>query len=103
MDGSPKDLKSKSFANIQELFNKAIKRVNTFVDYKTELVEGSSEKSEVEIAQKSKLDVDANFLYDTKRASKKPGQQIKTWKIHKEGKKSYYQIIRDDGSSKMYY
>ncbi|GKA38383.1 hypothetical protein Tco_0730934 [Tanacetum coccineum] len=24
------------------------------------------------------------------------------WKIHKEGKKSYYQIIRADGSSKMY-
>ncbi|GJS78442.1 hypothetical protein Tco_0728323 [Tanacetum coccineum] len=24
------------------------------------------------------------------------------WKIHKEGKKSYYQIIRIDGSSKMY-
>ncbi|GJZ12319.1 putative reverse transcriptase, RNA-dependent DNA polymerase [Tanacetum coccineum] len=47
MEGwKPKDLKSKSFANIQELFNKAIKRVNTFVDYKTELVEGSSEKSE---------------------------------------------------------
>ncbi|GJR77208.1 hypothetical protein Tco_0089573 [Tanacetum coccineum] len=24
------------------------------------------------------------------------------WKIHKEGKKNYYQIIRADGSSKMY-
>ncbi|GJZ22006.1 hypothetical protein Tco_0559045 [Tanacetum coccineum] len=38
----PKDLKRKSFANIQELFGKAMKRVNTFVDYRTELVEGSS-------------------------------------------------------------
>ncbi|GJY14008.1 hypothetical protein Tco_0383317 [Tanacetum coccineum] len=27
---------------------------------------------------------------------------IVDWKIHKEGKKSYYQIIRADGSSKMY-
>ncbi|GJS39358.1 hypothetical protein Tco_0564401 [Tanacetum coccineum] len=27
---------------------------------------------------------------------------IFNWKIHKEGKKSYYQIIRADGSSKMY-
>ncbi|GKE64267.1 hypothetical protein Tco_1518428 [Tanacetum coccineum] len=35
----PKDLKNKSFANIQELFNKAFKRVNTFVDFITELVE----------------------------------------------------------------
>ncbi|GKD98410.1 hypothetical protein Tco_1382307 [Tanacetum coccineum] len=51
MEGwKPKDLKSKSFANIQELFDKAMKRVNTFVDYKTKLVEGSSKKVEVEIA-----------------------------------------------------
>ncbi|GJZ52353.1 hypothetical protein Tco_0606868, partial [Tanacetum coccineum] len=41
----PKNLKNKSFANIQELFDKAMKRVNTFVDYRTELVE------ETEIAQ----------------------------------------------------
>ncbi|GJZ94874.1 hypothetical protein Tco_0667077 [Tanacetum coccineum] len=27
---------------------------------------------------------------------------IVDWKIHKEGKKSYYQIIRADGSLKMY-
>ncbi|GKC40923.1 hypothetical protein Tco_1053307 [Tanacetum coccineum] len=27
---------------------------------------------------------------------------IVDWKIHKEGKNSYYQIIRADGSSKMY-
>ncbi|GJY73636.1 hypothetical protein Tco_0478067 [Tanacetum coccineum] len=47
----PKDLKSKSFANIQELFDKAFKRVITFVDFRTELVEGtemeeSSKKAE---------------------------------------------------------
>ncbi|GJT66360.1 hypothetical protein Tco_1017840 [Tanacetum coccineum] len=27
---------------------------------------------------------------------------IVDWKIHKEGRKSYYQIIRDDGKSQMY-
>ncbi|GKE93034.1 hypothetical protein Tco_1574129, partial [Tanacetum coccineum] len=27
---------------------------------------------------------------------------IVDWKIHKKGKKTYYQIIRADGSSKMY-
>ncbi|GJW31752.1 hypothetical protein Tco_0051784, partial [Tanacetum coccineum] len=37
----PKDLKNKSFANIQELFDKALKRVNTFVDFRIELVEGT--------------------------------------------------------------
>ncbi|GJX69332.1 hypothetical protein Tco_0305059 [Tanacetum coccineum] len=62
----PKDLKNKSFANIQELFDNAIKRVNTFVDFRIELMEGtemekSSKKAEVmeesskraEIAQES--------------------------------------------------
>ncbi|GKC20775.1 hypothetical protein Tco_1022925 [Tanacetum coccineum] len=48
-----KFLKNKSFANIQELFDKAMKRVNTFVDYRTKLVEESSKKAEVEIAQES--------------------------------------------------
>ncbi|GKD74995.1 hypothetical protein Tco_1333277 [Tanacetum coccineum] len=28
--------------------------------------------------------------------------RIIDWKIHKEGKKSYYQIIRADGKSQMY-
>nr|GEV42296.1 reverse transcriptase domain-containing protein [Tanacetum cinerariifolium] len=36
-----KDLKNKSFDLIQKMFDRAFKRVNTFVDYKTELVEGS--------------------------------------------------------------
>ncbi|GJT37011.1 hypothetical protein Tco_0936876 [Tanacetum coccineum] len=42
----PKDLKNKSFANVQELFEKAMKRVNTFVDMDTELVEGSEIREE---------------------------------------------------------
>ncbi|GJR21528.1 hypothetical protein Tco_0970055 [Tanacetum coccineum] len=50
----PKNLKNKSFANIQDLFDKAMKRVNTFVDYKTELVEESSKKAETEQEENSK-------------------------------------------------
>ncbi|GKC26505.1 hypothetical protein Tco_1033799 [Tanacetum coccineum] len=46
----PKDLKSNSFVNNQELFDKAMKRVNTFVDYKTKLVEGSLKKADAKIA-----------------------------------------------------
>ncbi|GJX26835.1 putative ribonuclease H-like domain-containing protein [Tanacetum coccineum] len=49
----PKDLKSKYFANIQELFDKVMKRVNTFVDYRTELVKGSLKKDDAEIEQES--------------------------------------------------
>nr|GEW22161.1 hypothetical protein [Tanacetum cinerariifolium] len=48
-----KSLKNKSFANIQELFNKAIKRVNTFVDYRTELVVESLKEAKAEVTEGS--------------------------------------------------
>ncbi|GJX81297.1 hypothetical protein Tco_1435493 [Tanacetum coccineum] len=41
-------LKNKSFADIQKLFNKAMTRVNTFVNMDTELVEEISKKAKVE-------------------------------------------------------
>ncbi|GJX91954.1 hypothetical protein Tco_0345280 [Tanacetum coccineum] len=75
MEGKkPKDLKNKSFNSIQKMFDRAFKRVNTFVDFRTNLVEGSSKKARDELEQE----------------------------IHKEGKKNYYQIIKADESSKMY-
>ncbi|GKE12571.1 hypothetical protein Tco_1416122 [Tanacetum coccineum] len=46
-------LKNKSFDDIQKLFDKAMKRVNIFVDMDTELVEGSEVRAEAEIAQES--------------------------------------------------
>ncbi|GJY10890.1 hypothetical protein Tco_0379075, partial [Tanacetum coccineum] len=146
MEGwKPKSLKSKSFANIQDLFDKAFKRVNTFVDYRTELVEESSKKAKVmeesskkaesEIAQESsskragealeqesskkqKLEEDKEVEelkqcleivpYDgddatidsTPLSIKYP--TIVDYKIYKEGKKSFIQIIRADGNSQMY-
>ncbi|GKF68793.1 hypothetical protein Tco_0198472 [Tanacetum coccineum] len=36
------------------MFDKEIKRVNTFVDYRTELVEESSKKAEIELEENSK-------------------------------------------------
>ncbi|GJX81976.1 hypothetical protein Tco_0331457 [Tanacetum coccineum] len=55
MEGwKPKSLKNNSFANIQELFEKAMKRVNTFVDYRTELLEESSKKAETELEENLK-------------------------------------------------
>ncbi|GJT08988.1 hypothetical protein Tco_0843450 [Tanacetum coccineum] len=48
-----KDLRSKDFDYIKELFGKAFKRVNIFIDYITELVEDSPKKAEAEIAQES--------------------------------------------------
>nr|GEW73265.1 hypothetical protein [Tanacetum cinerariifolium] len=65
-----KALKSKSFDEIQELFDKEMTRINNFVDFRTELVEERSKKAEEnsskragdeleqESAKKQKLDDD---------------------------------------------
>nr|GEZ39693.1 hypothetical protein [Tanacetum cinerariifolium] len=50
-----RSLKNKSFAKIQELFDKAMKRINTFVDFRTELVEESTKKDDTETVQESIL------------------------------------------------
>ncbi|GJV52022.1 hypothetical protein Tco_1447763 [Tanacetum coccineum] len=99
-------LKNKSFNDIQKLFDKAMKRVNTFVDMDTELVEGSELEEDKELEELKKcleivLDNGDDVTIDATPLSMK-SPSIVCWKIHKEGKKSYYQIIRADGSSKMY-
>ncbi|GKC79952.1 hypothetical protein Tco_1130726 [Tanacetum coccineum] len=46
-------LKNKSFDDIQKLFNKSMKRVNTFIDMDTELVKGSEKRVGEELMQES--------------------------------------------------
>ncbi|GKC92107.1 hypothetical protein Tco_1157549, partial [Tanacetum coccineum] len=46
-------LKNKSFAEIQKLFDKVMTRVNMFVDMDTELVKEGSKKAKEEMAQES--------------------------------------------------
>ncbi|GJW94571.1 hypothetical protein Tco_0174243 [Tanacetum coccineum] len=63
MEGKkPKDLKNKSFDSIQKMFDRAFKRVNTFVDFRIDLVEGGSKRAGEELEQEStkkqKVDVD---------------------------------------------
>ncbi|GJR20176.1 hypothetical protein Tco_0968703 [Tanacetum coccineum] len=84
-----------------------MKRVNTFIDMDPELVEGSEQKLDDDkeatelqrlievIPDKEEVAIDAIPL-ETKPPS------IVDYKIHKDGKKTYCQIIRADGSSKMY-
>ncbi|GKB71508.1 hypothetical protein Tco_0932920 [Tanacetum coccineum] len=72
-----KDLKGKSFDSIQKMFDRAFKKLMKVIP------------DEEEVA------IDAIAL-----AIK--SQKIVDWKIHKEGKKSYYQIVTVDGSLKMY-
>ncbi|GJS46620.1 hypothetical protein Tco_0596741 [Tanacetum coccineum] len=73
----------------QEKEELALKWVNAFEDFRIELVEGKEKRAGEEVT------IDAISL-----AVKSP--RIVDWKIHKEGKKSYYQIIRADGKSQMY-
>ncbi|GJZ31105.1 hypothetical protein Tco_0576152 [Tanacetum coccineum] len=89
-----KDLKNKSFDSIQKMFDRAFKRVNTFVEFRTDLVEDLQSLIEV-IPDEEEVAIDVVPL-----ATKSP--KIIDWKIHKEGKKSYYQIVRADGKSQMY-
>nr|GFA97071.1 hypothetical protein [Tanacetum cinerariifolium] len=116
-----KQLKLKEFDEIQEIFDKAFRWVNTFEDFRSELVEGkekrageeviqeSTKKQKVEddkeitelkqsmeiIPDKEEVEIDAFPL-----AIKSP--RIIDWKIYKEGKKNYYQIIRADRKTQMY-
>ncbi|GJT24741.1 hypothetical protein Tco_0894678 [Tanacetum coccineum] len=116
-----KDLKSKGFDSIQEMFDRAFKRVNTFEDFRTELVEGKEKRAGEELmqenAKKQKVEDDKEttelkqcleIIPDEEEVTidaiplvvKSPS--IVGWKIHKEGRKSYYQIMRADGKSQMY-
>ncbi|GJZ13970.1 hypothetical protein Tco_0549200 [Tanacetum coccineum] len=46
-----KDLKLKEFDSIQEMFDRAFKTVNTFENYRTEMVEGKEKKAGTELVQ----------------------------------------------------
>ncbi|GJS02091.1 uncharacterized mitochondrial protein-like protein [Tanacetum coccineum] len=90
-------------------------------EQETKLVEGSSKRAGEKLEQKStmtqKVDEDKDTaelqslmevipdeeefaIDDVPLATKSPS--IVDWKIHKEGKKSYYQIVRADGKYQMY-
>ncbi|GKF89984.1 hypothetical protein Tco_0263947 [Tanacetum coccineum] len=103
------------------MFDKAFKRVNTFEDFRTELVEGKEKRAGEELmqenAKKQKVEDDKKtaelkqcleIIPDEEEvtidaipsAIKSPS--IVEWKIHKEGRKIYYQIIKADGKSQMF-
>ncbi|GJU25266.1 hypothetical protein Tco_1163887 [Tanacetum coccineum] len=96
----PKDLKNKSFATIQDLFNKAMKRKQK-LDEKVEAEVYDAKEAEelkqcLEIVPDDRDDVtiDATPLFVK--------ILVVDYKIHQEGKKSFFQIIKADGNSQMY-
>ncbi|GJY76442.1 hypothetical protein Tco_0481558 [Tanacetum coccineum] len=107
MDGyKHNQLKNKSFDDIQKLFDKAMKLVNTFVNMDTKLVEGSELEEDKECEELKKCleivpdDGDDVTIDATPLSTKSP--TIVDYKIHKEGKKRFFQIIRADGKHQMY-
>ncbi|GJX41591.1 hypothetical protein Tco_0256581 [Tanacetum coccineum] len=124
-----KYLKVFDFDTIQKKFDKAFKRVNTFEDYRTELVEGQGKDEregegkakragealmqEQERAKKQKVDDDTNTTKLNELIEIIPNEEevaidaiplaVRTlfisWKIHKEGKKSYYHIFKAGGKT----
>nr|GEU94525.1 hypothetical protein [Tanacetum cinerariifolium] len=74
----PRALKNKSFTEIKELFDKAMKRINNFIDFRTELVEVSKKKDKAETAQE--------------RSSKRVGDEL-------DQKRSKKQKVKDDKES----
>ncbi|GKC13442.1 hypothetical protein Tco_1010224 [Tanacetum coccineum] len=100
-------LKSKSYDEIQEMFDKEMKRVNTFVDMDAELVKdnehveakGDDDQKEAEMKKHMEIVKDKEVAIDAIPLATKP-PVIVEWKIIKEGKMGYFQLIRADGSSK---
>ncbi|GJS26931.1 hypothetical protein Tco_0487551 [Tanacetum coccineum] len=123
-------LKNKSFEKIQMLFDNTMKWVDSFVPMDTEVVEGSKsqaegskkgtrEELESDNSKKQKIDANVEAEVDDEAEMKKlieivPDEEIAAdaiplstkppiivdWKIIKEGKMGYFQMIRADGSSR---
>ncbi|GKB83491.1 hypothetical protein Tco_1431606 [Tanacetum coccineum] len=94
------------------MFNRAFKRVNTFEDFRTELVEGKAkgakkqkvddDKETVELKQLMEIILDEEEVAIDAIPLTVKSPKIVDWKIHKKGKKSYYQIVIADEKTQMY-
>ncbi|GJS80198.1 hypothetical protein Tco_0730079 [Tanacetum coccineum] len=116
-----KDLKLKEFDSIQEMFDRAFKRVNTFEYFRTKLVKGKEKGAGIELVQeitKKRKVEDDKEIAELKHLMKiipdedevaidvvllvVKSPSIVGWKIYKEGRKSYYQILRANKKYQIY-
>ncbi|GJS63024.1 copia protein [Tanacetum coccineum] len=121
-----KQLKSKSYDEIQKLFDNEMKRVNTFIPMDSEKRAGKEQKQESSKRQRIEDDKETDEHEEAKEddeaemkkhmevvqddeeiaidaiplATKPP--IIVEYKIVKEGQKGFYHLIRADGSSNRY-
>ncbi|GKB18717.1 hypothetical protein Tco_0852640 [Tanacetum coccineum] len=110
-------LKGKSYNEIQKLFDKEMKRLNTFVAMSSEAQESNEKKVEDDKETDKHEEVEEDNTDELKKhlvivkddeiaidaislANKPP--VIVEYKLLKEGIMLHYQLIRADGSSKRY-
>ncbi|GJU53076.1 hypothetical protein Tco_1226790 [Tanacetum coccineum] len=104
-------LKSKSYEEIQKLFNNEMRRVNTFIPMDSQVVKskkgteeiskGTKDELESDKSKKAKSIKDDEIAIDVIPLATKP-PVIVEYKLLKEGIMVHYQLIRADGSSKRY-
>ncbi|GJR29963.1 hypothetical protein Tco_1106195 [Tanacetum coccineum] len=106
-------LKSKSYYEIQKLFDKEMKRVNTFMDMNLDVVEGSK-KAKTNKEQESSTKRAGNELEQEKAKKQKVDEHVEVGRNNDQEEEGFlnsilefrimghYQLIRADGSSKSY-
>ncbi|GJT81783.1 hypothetical protein Tco_1056125 [Tanacetum coccineum] len=99
-------LKSKSYDEIQKLFDKEMKRVNTFVDMNSEVVKGNEalevekdDQEEAEMKRHIEIVKDDEVAIDAIPLATKP-LVIVEYQINKDRRMGYFKLIRADGTSK---
>nr|GEW77330.1 hypothetical protein [Tanacetum cinerariifolium] len=116
-----------SFDEIKKLFDREMRKVNDFIAMDSEAQESSTKRTaehlESDISKKQKADKNVKPVIDDSEELKKcmeivpddrdevlieatplssRSPSINDYKIHKEGKKTYFKIIRADGNSQVY-
>nr|GEY79145.1 hypothetical protein [Tanacetum cinerariifolium] len=120
-------LKGMRFDEIKKLFNREMRKVNDFIAMDSEAQESNTKRTaehlESDISKKQKVDENVEPVIDDSKKLKNcmeivsddgvevliqatplssRSRTIIDYKIHKEGKKSYFKIIRADGNSHVY-
>ncbi|GKD94942.1 hypothetical protein Tco_1374779, partial [Tanacetum coccineum] len=85
-------LKSKSYDEIEEMFDKEMKRVNTFVDMNTELVKGSKTK----VGGSSKREGDELESYMLKKQKIDEHVEVEKDDQEEAEMKRHIEIVKDD-------
>ncbi|GKF48347.1 hypothetical protein Tco_0141598, partial [Tanacetum coccineum] len=85
-------LKSKSYDEIQKLFDKEMKRVNTFVDMNSEVVKGSETRTE-EISKRARDELESDM---SKKQKRDEHVEVEKDNQEKAEMKRHIEIVKDD-------